>query len=68
MRGLMLAALLIGLATPAMGGPVMVHPIRGFAATRHLCTLTHCGRRCPKGEWSCNGKCIPKRQLCRVFS
>jgi hypothetical protein len=33
---------------------------------RHICTLTHCGH-CPKGEWRCNGKCIPKDQACRLI-
>jgi hypothetical protein len=61
MRSLLLAAIIaIGAAAPAPWAAT------AEAKIRHACTLTDPCKRCPKGEWDCNGKCIPKKDACEI--
>jgi hypothetical protein len=60
MRNLMFA-LAITFAVGAGAGPAVAHPPIWRACAIHPC------RHCPKGEWLCNGKCIPKNQACRLI-
>ena len=62
----MLASLALALAMVVGAGAPGTTPIVSPHPVHHACTLTRCGGHCPKGEWRCNGKCIPKNQACRL--
>ncbi len=67
MRALMIAAFALA-AAPALASQAPVRPVHINPPVVHrLCAIGHpCGRRCPKGEWRCNGRCIPDNQICRL--
>ncbi|HEY2709873.1 MAG TPA: hypothetical protein VGI95_17625 [Caulobacteraceae bacterium] len=39
---------------------------RAAPALHHVCPITGCKHACPRGEWRCEGKCIPKHEACRI--
>jgi len=61
-------ALAAGAAAAAQTSPAppVAHMSPAPARTHRLCTLTRCGH-CPKGEWDCAGRCIPKNRACSPF-
>jgi hypothetical protein len=63
-RSLLLAVVLVmGAGAGGLCSPAAV----ARTAVRHACILTHNCRRCPTGEWDCNGQCIPKGHACRLI-
>jgi hypothetical protein len=61
MRSLVLAAIIAIGAVAA--GPWAA---TSQAKVRHVCPITRTCKHCPTGEWDCNGKCIPKKDACRI--
>jgi hypothetical protein len=59
MRSLLFAAIIAATALGAGAPP-------GQAKVQHACPITRTCHRCPKGEWLCDGKCIPKREACEI--
>jgi hypothetical protein len=65
LRTMLVLLALIGFAA---AGYAQAGAPAGLAQARRVCPITGCPHHCPTGSWDCHGKCIPKRQVCPVFS